>query len=270
MAFGHPHAVEVEAVDSGSSFVQHHPDLVADLDLDGGCGDDAVVGPRLDDLAGLDLPVDDLAPSGRTPWCRRPAPSGPDPRHRGPPSRPGTGWRRPPSTASICLRAHGRRRRATCADPVGRPAAPDVEHPRHAARGVPGDRADHLVGALGQHRPGPGGPSRRAGCPRSACRATGRRCCGPASRCSSSRWTTGPAPTSGMAGSILRSARVELHHRGVAGGGRASSRRRVVPLQSSSRTTKRAPKARSSAPTATHDGDQGDRGPVGVIHGVRA
>ena len=47
-------------VDSGSSFVEHDPDLVADLDLDARCGHDAVVGPRLDDLAGLDLPVDDL------------------------------------------------------------------------------------------------------------------------------------------------------------------------------------------------------------------
>ena len=54
-----PDAVEVDDVRLGQLVVQHDPHLVADLDVDLRRRHDAVVRPRLDDLAGLDLPVDD-------------------------------------------------------------------------------------------------------------------------------------------------------------------------------------------------------------------
>jgi len=52
--------VEVQGGRLGQLVVQDHPNLVADLHPDLGTRDDAVVRPGLHDLARLDLPVDDL------------------------------------------------------------------------------------------------------------------------------------------------------------------------------------------------------------------
>ena len=250
MALGTRTPWKWRAVDSGRSFVQHHPDLVADVDLDGRGGDDAVVGPGLDDLAGLDLPVDDLRRQiellgavgqdrrrqilaavalglGRELAWRRP----PSPR----PSRPR------PWSSSARSRSPIRRRRTRRAD---------VEHPRHPARGVAGDRADHLVSALRQDAQVQAWPSRRAGCRRSPCPSDGNE----------RLWTCEPVFVISMhdrTGRHLRHGRldleigqVELHHRASLAAA-APPPAGVVPLESSSRTTKSAAKARSSAPTAT-------------------
>ena len=147
-----PHAVEVEGGRLRQLVGEHDPDLVADLDLDGRGRDHAVVGPRLDDLPGLDLPVDDLR--GQIELLRavgqhrRGQVLATVPRRLGR-VLVGDGLH----DGVHLLGAHRRRRRggrSTVRPAVGGPGRSHVEHPRHAARGVPCDRADHLVGALGQ------------------------------------------------------------------------------------------------------------------------
>ena len=132
-------------------------DPVADLEVDARAGDHPVVRPRLDDLAGADLPVDDATPSARSASCRRAAPRGRAAGCRAPRSRPGRPGStrsspgpapRPPPRSSVWLVVLRGRAGGFVGRPLGgRAVATDRQRGGHAGLGVAGDRAVDLVGA---------------------------------------------------------------------------------------------------------------------------